>query len=388
MPWPNGKCFHILTFPATNQARGRWWRRFSQRYNPLQHTAAFPLQWLWGGWAAGQKRWWAKQAFFAFGFGFSRVGLGSLALPPGQDSTGRRWGRWGFKALTKAQAVLPSRQCDMTSQGSMAPHPLGLHLLLLGVSSEAVPGCALPMPPALPLGWEPHSSSQVSVQASVSLPGVKTSRAAVFSPSAYKNKKLPFCPFLLAENRQLREGPARAGRTSGPRTSARRELLQPRLFLTCFYCTLAAVSPITFFLLCVSLQLLPATVRCVNYIWPGKSATGSIFKPSRPPVCRLLWRSFTDFASFSWEWRVPSSSLWCWARYFLPSTTQPSGHGLTSRDLGSSRPCVCAGESLSPAVVTVWLSESQLQPCEMRWLFWPAKCCQQTWWSAVQRRPS
>lgn len=177
----------------------------------------------------------------------------------------------------------------MTSQGSMAPHPSGLHLLLLlGVSSKAVPGCALPMPSAHPLGPGACSFSQVSLQASVSLPGVKTSRTVISSPSAYRNKKLPFCPLLLAENRQLREGPARAGRTSGPRTPARRELLQPRLFLTCFCCTLAAVSPVTFFLLCVSLQLLPATVRCVNYIWSGKSATGSIFKPSRPPVCRLL----------------------------------------------------------------------------------------------------
>lgn len=31
--------------------------------------------------------------------------------------------------------------------------------------------------------------------------------------------------------------------------------------------------------LCVSLQLLPAAMRCVNYIWPGNSAAGSIFKP-------------------------------------------------------------------------------------------------------------
>lgn len=141
------------------------------------------------------------------------------------------------------------------------------------------------------------------------------------------------------------------------------------------------MSPVTFFLLCVSvsLQRLPATVRCVNYIWPGKSAAGSIFKPSRPPVCRLLWRSLSDFASFSWEGRVPGSSLRCLAVYFLPSTTQPSGPGLTSRALGSGRPCVCAGEGLSPAAVMVRLSGCQLQVCKMRWLFWLAKRCQQTW---------
>lgn len=56
MPWLDGKRFHILNFPARNQARRRWWRRFSMRYNPLWHVAAFPLQWLWGGWAVGQKR--------------------------------------------------------------------------------------------------------------------------------------------------------------------------------------------------------------------------------------------------------------------------------------------------------------------------------------------
>lgn len=111
----------------------------------------------------------------------------------------------------------------------------------------------------------------------------------------------------------------------------------------------------------MSFQLLPATVRCVNYIWPGKSAAGGIFKPSRPPVCRLLWRSLSDFASFSWECRVPGGSRRCWAVYFLPSTTQPLGPGLTSRDLGSSRPCVCAREGLKPAVITVRLSGCQLQ---------------------------
>lgn len=51
---------------------------------------------------------------------------------------------------------------------------------------------------------------------------------------------------------------------------------------------------------------------------------------------------------------------------FLACTMQSLGPRLTSQDLGSSRPCVCAGEGLSLAVVMVQLSGCQLQVSEVR----------------------
>lgn len=96
--------------------------------------------------------------------------------------------------------------------------PVGLCLLLLGDVREAFQACALHMPSACPSGKGSYSTGQVSVQAQRSLPTVKTNRAVIFSSSAYRNRKFPSCPFLLAENRQLRERPERPGRTSGPHT--------------------------------------------------------------------------------------------------------------------------------------------------------------------------
>lgn len=71
---------------------------------------------------------------------------------------------------------------------------------------------------SLPLRRGSYSTGQVSEQAQESLPSFKISRAIIFSSSAYRNQKFPSCPFLLAENRQLRDRLERPERTSGPHT--------------------------------------------------------------------------------------------------------------------------------------------------------------------------
>lgn len=209
-PWPDVTYSHILAFPARNRARRRWWRISSQRDNLIWHVAAFPLQWLWGGWAVGEKRWWAEQEFFAFSL-FYQSRVGELGLVPGSGLNMHGGGK--MRLVSKP---LPKRRLRSPS-GSMASHPSGLRLPLLGLSGEVSKAVLSLCPQAHPSGRGSRSASRVSVQASVSPPGAKTSRTVIFSP-AYRNRKLPSCPFLLAENRQLREGPVRAGRTSSPRT--------------------------------------------------------------------------------------------------------------------------------------------------------------------------
>lgn len=76
------------------------------------------------------------------------------------------------KLLSKGRlhSLLP--QHGITFQCSMASHLSGLWLLLLGVTSEAVHGCALPVSLPTPQG---------------SLSSVRTSKVVIFSPSAYRN---------------------------------------------------------------------------------------------------------------------------------------------------------------------------------------------------------
>lgn len=159
---------------------------------------------------------------------------------------------------------------------------MGLCLLLLGDVREAFQACALHMLSACPSGRGSYSTRQVSVQAQGTLPSVKTSRDVIFSSSAYRNRKFPSCPFLLAENRQLRDRPERPGRTVAHTLPGKEGAVAVQAIFNLFLLLTGSRVSHCFLLslcLCVSLQLLPATLRCVNYIWPGKSAAGSIFKP-------------------------------------------------------------------------------------------------------------
>lgn len=144
-------------------------------------------------------------------------------------------------------------------------------ITLLGVRPVAAGGCEQGHPrlcsscalsPPLRKGFLQLRSSWVSVRAWMSLLSVKAGRAVIFPLSAYRNRRLPSDSFLQAENSQRGEGPVRAGRASGPVPPARRELLQPRLFLTWLCCMLAVVSPAAFFLLCVSVCL------CSSFLLP------------------------------------------------------------------------------------------------------------------------
>jgi len=235
-----------------------------KRDNPVLARGCFPFAMALVRLGCGREEMMGRTSVFLLFLSFTRVGL---ALPPGQDSNCARCREEYeacFKALVKAQAAFPSGQHGITSRGSVTSclqaawhhvlgqcgitpwgrvashlrrawhhasgqrgitprgsavsHPSGLRLLLPGVASEAMPGCDLPTPPARPLGRGSRSTGRVPVQASMSPHGVGTSRAVMFSPSAYRNRKLPSCPFLLAENRQRRAGPVRAGSTSSPRT--------------------------------------------------------------------------------------------------------------------------------------------------------------------------
>lgn len=197
--------------------------------------------------ALGKNRWWTEQVGFCFFIYFTRVGLASLALTPQQDSMCKGWWREDktcFKALIKVQAVFLCWHLI-----SAAWHPWGYACCCWGMFvREAFQAYALHKRGS-------YSTGQVSVQAQGSLPSVKTNRAVIFSSSAYRNWKFSSCPFLLAENRQLRQA-REATEDQWPTHSwDRRELLEPRLFLTCFCCTLAVVSLIAFLLLCVSVCL-------------------------------------------------------------------------------------------------------------------------------------
>lgn len=270
----------------------------------------------------------------------------------------------------------------MASPGIVASHCLELGLWLLGAVSKAIQGCALPVPSAHlsgrgscssgPAGClcEPGWACSVSKQAGLSFSLFLPTGTEGFLPTLSSRQKI-----ASGERGQWGQGepaalyPCQKGAVAAP-AIFNLALLHAGSCVSCRF--------LPSLCLCVSLQLLPATVRCVNYTWPGKYVAGGIFKPPGPPVCRLLWRSLSNFASFSWECEVPSGSLRCWAVCFLPSMMQPLGPGLPLQDLGSSRTCVCS-RGLSLVVVTVWLSGCQLQVYDMEWLFQPAKRCHQTW---------
>lgn len=152
-----------------------------------------------------------KQVFAFSLFYQSKVGRLGVASRSGLN-THTGWGQEDktcFKALIKTQAVFPSGQRGITSLSVVASHLwASWHHIYLGaawhhISRAYVCRCCVPSkavfspwpPPSTPRGRDP---------------------AVRFSLSAYRNQKLPSCPFLLAENRLLREGPVRAGRTSGP----------------------------------------------------------------------------------------------------------------------------------------------------------------------------
>lgn len=115
------------------------------------------------------------------------------------------------------QAAFPFEQHGITSGAAWRHIPRGYACHFWGVASAAVRGRALPScPQPTPRGWGSRSASQMSVPAWVSLPGTKTSRAVIFSPSAYGNGFLP-APSSWQKT-EPKQGPARAGSTSGPRT--------------------------------------------------------------------------------------------------------------------------------------------------------------------------
>lgn len=123
-------------------------------------------------------------------------------------------GWWGKTRLV-SNPLSKCRLCSSAGTSSQQRGTPGILPAAAGGCERGIPSCALHMPSVCPSGKEFYSTGQVSVQAQGSLPSFKISRAVIFSSSAYRNQKFLSCPFLLAENRQLRDRPER---TSGPHT--------------------------------------------------------------------------------------------------------------------------------------------------------------------------
>lgn len=92
-------------------------------------------------------------------------------------------------------------------------------------------------------------------------------------------------------------------------------------------------------------------MRCVNYIWPGKSAPGSIFKPG------LSFAGCCDAVHLTW-W-VSHGNAGCWV-FGLHDATLGAQANISR--LGKQQTlCVCRGGFEPGAVIMVQLSGGQLQ---------------------------